>query len=191
MCMQAPWFADETLTRFARTLSAPIFLSLARHGEDFGVLDLHPIRRAPGAVKRAKPLRYNPFTAKLARLAEYDLAIFLDMLIVRSRNDMRSSIETAQKRVESVCPRALGAVGGWVPGALARSDMVRANAGRPTKATKSALASFRLTEQCGNRRSRDGLQPSSQRAIGSSRARRMIDGPGRREAAGGLIIQIP
>src|SRR6516162_10771654 len=55
-------------------------------------------------------------------------------------------------------PPGLGGCRGWVPGALARSDMVRANAGRPTKATKSALKSFRLTERCGNRPSSDGLQ---------------------------------
>ena len=180
MCMQAPWFADETLTRFARTLSAPIFLSLARHGEGFGVLDLHPIRRAPGAVKRAKPLRYNPFTAKLARLAEYDLAIFLDMLIVRSRNHMRSSIETAQKRVESVWSRPSGVRGWGRPGPGAAS--YPAGERRPACfEDEKASASLKIGAAISSIARRNAGR--NDEMCEEHRRRRMIESPGRRKAA--------
>jgi hypothetical protein len=39
------------------------------------------MRRTPRAIGRAKPLAYDPLTPELARFAEYNGAVLLEMLI--------------------------------------------------------------------------------------------------------------
>jgi hypothetical protein len=56
-------------------MPAPIPLGLTPHRRCFGVFDFRPMRRAPGAIGGAEPLRYNTLASEPARLAEHDCAI--------------------------------------------------------------------------------------------------------------------
>jgi len=60
---------------------APIFFPLAPHGWRGQVLDLEPVLRAPRAIQRAEPLRYDALAAKLAGMCKNDLAVALVMLV--------------------------------------------------------------------------------------------------------------
>src|SRR5258705_12265039 len=62
-------------------LPTPILARLALHCWRVRVLELEPIRRAPGAVGRAEPLRYDAFEAHLAGVPEYALAIVGEVLV--------------------------------------------------------------------------------------------------------------
>jgi len=53
-------------------LPAPIFFGFALHRWRFRILDLHPMRRAPGAIGRAEPLANDALTTELAGFTEYN-----------------------------------------------------------------------------------------------------------------------
>jgi hypothetical protein len=61
--------------------TTPIFLFLAPHGRAGRVLHLEPVERTAGAIRRALALRHDAFQPKLARMPEYGLAVFLDVVI--------------------------------------------------------------------------------------------------------------
>jgi len=55
--------------------STPLFFGLAPHRRRRRVLDLDPLLRSAGAVRRTNPLRDNTFTTELAGLLIDDFTV--------------------------------------------------------------------------------------------------------------------
>jgi hypothetical protein len=69
---------------------SPIFLELPLHRGRVGVLELEPVARAAGNVKRPQPLRDDAFEAHLARVAKDDVAGVLQVLVEPQASAARS-----------------------------------------------------------------------------------------------------
>jgi hypothetical protein len=63
-------------------LSVPILLGFTLYRWRFRILDLHPMRRTPGAIGRAEPLRHDAFAAEFAGVLENDVAVAVAVVVV-------------------------------------------------------------------------------------------------------------